>query len=629
MALNVIGTVYKEEVISVWNFYRDDCFILWDKETESFLIKCIQPEDDVPTFTMKYEGEGDKKLEEGVTPFSLWTQDSKAMAMCNYQIASIEPKDQNNCAYQWIMVPKNGGGVYIKPEADKTLCLHSVGDRLFIETCREDRKGMVFMYGTSNIRDIFTALKKAVQLYRDDPDKVERVMRTLFDPQALEELERRFKDPYSSRRMQMEMLNLCLHLKNRGCGRKAKMYASSPLHTGPWGAKPPSREVGREEQPQRHWGPEQADLGPSPAGFSRTGEDGRRRDAYASESRRGEDPRFASDPYATPSRTRMHRAENGHSGRHPSRYDLPDEESDRGSYPGPRPRAPVDSARRRSRAYTRTRHRRNREDSRNREGHREDSRSREGQREDSRSREDNGKERVKNTATHPFDESSSHENYPDAGRTKTSRSRRRPDAVNNAPPAGTMRNGAHTRPGTGHRKRDRYSGRSQDSHLAARRHERDECSNRPTAELDKKLHKVETRIDSLGAEENEDQATNCLSNGRECDPAQHKGLNAALARIGSNFSLDKAEYRSYLLDKLQDYGYAQKKAGFAPPGLSIGDIVKGLCSQKEDSDDSRCIQSLRAHLEHSLQKKYPAAMKGEEKKQGDLEHMLSELRNRV
>lgn len=132
-------------------------------------------------FTMRYYGYEGESPVTGNNSFTLWNRDGYALGKCRYSLEAINPNEDKGCTYHWTFHKRKEGGLYIKPIDDSSMCVHANGGEVYLETCRGDRKGMAFLYGTKEMRKRFDLLVNLMRRFRGDPKKsviLKRVIRS-------------------------------------------------------------------------------------------------------------------------------------------------------------------------------------------------------------------------------------------------------------------------------------------------------------------------------------------------------------------------------------------------------------------------------------------------------------------
>ncbi|KAI5185947.1 hypothetical protein NEHOM01_1170 [Nematocida homosporus] len=157
--------------VNIWNFYRNDCFLTWDQGTGILHTEYHPHIEPPPQFKLKYSGhEGDSPVK-AQSHISIWTDPGYAIGKCRYTVKPIVPRVERSCSYHWVFVPREDGGLFIKPVVDQTMCMHVNEGRVVLDTCRDDRKGMAFMYGTQEMRHKHMLAQETLRRFQSDPEK--------------------------------------------------------------------------------------------------------------------------------------------------------------------------------------------------------------------------------------------------------------------------------------------------------------------------------------------------------------------------------------------------------------------------------------------------------------------------
>ncbi|KAI5191469.1 hypothetical protein NECID01_1463 [Nematocida sp. AWRm77] len=169
--LHALAPVEKEERVNIWNYYKDGCFITWDPMYNSFTTKHLKETIPDSLFTIRYFGhDGETPVESGA-PVTIWTKQGSALGVCQYRVQSIIPFQNKKCRYGWVLRKRKEGGLYIKVKEDPSMCLHADDGTLRVETCRPDRDGMAFLYGTRQMRGEVMNLKNLIHKYEYNHEK--------------------------------------------------------------------------------------------------------------------------------------------------------------------------------------------------------------------------------------------------------------------------------------------------------------------------------------------------------------------------------------------------------------------------------------------------------------------------
>jgi len=164
-ALHAFAPVEKSDKINIWNYYKESCFLKWDPTFNSFATAQLDTRVPKSMFTLRYFGnEGETPVQTGA-PVTILTEKGTLLGMCRYRIQPIIPYVNNQCKYGWVFEKRKEGGLYIKSQDDMSMCLHADDGVLKVETCRNDRKGMAFMYGTEEMRKEVLDMKKLIYKY--------------------------------------------------------------------------------------------------------------------------------------------------------------------------------------------------------------------------------------------------------------------------------------------------------------------------------------------------------------------------------------------------------------------------------------------------------------------------------
>lgn len=168
--LFAMGPTDKAHNVDIWNYYKNDCYLNWDSTKHIYYTSHQQHGAGLP-FTMRYYGYESESPLSSNSSFTLWNRDGYALGKCRYNLEAVDPHVDMGCTYHWTFHRRKQGGLYIKPSDDLSMCIHANNGRVYLETCRHDRKGMAFLYGTEAMRKRFDLLVDLLRRFRGNKRK--------------------------------------------------------------------------------------------------------------------------------------------------------------------------------------------------------------------------------------------------------------------------------------------------------------------------------------------------------------------------------------------------------------------------------------------------------------------------